>query len=366
MVEHDENLLPEPAGTDGAAEWAAMPEGKPEEFGLPPNATLLQKAVWHRQEMFLESYRRRGKINKAATAVGLTRWAVIHWQRGDVFSFNRRLEAAHKDYCENVIEQDIDDTLADKKFNHDILRIFRAKAEWPEKYREDVKPRQNDAAQELLDRLTAMAAREIEERKRLEEGATEGEYRDLGEKEQRTKFGEATKEERDEEGTYFGWSRGWYRRGIRGGTTVLPWTGPTHERLTLAEKNQRLWERITPEPAGRTEATDADQRIQALERKIAQLEKQGMSQDSATSPGPVSYSDQELYERRAEGPNRPECEVVRQRAARNVPTWMELNFISAFGCLTPVEEQILKLDKQLDVRMQRLEKQSLYPTLDRP
>jgi hypothetical protein len=155
--------------------------GGTEEFGLPPNATLHQKAVWHRQEMFLEAYRRCGKINKAAVAVGLTRWAVIHWQRKDVFEFNRRIEAAHEDYCENVIEQDIDDTLADKKFNHDILRIFRAKAEMPQKYREDIKPANNDAAQQLLDRLTEMAAKELEERRRLEASATEGEYRDLGE-----------------------------------------------------------------------------------------------------------------------------------------------------------------------------------------
>jgi hypothetical protein len=62
------------------------------------------------------------------------------------------------------------------------------------------------------------------------------------------------------------------------------------------------------------------------------------------------YTDQQLYETRAEGPTRPGCEALRQRAARNVPTWMELNFIGAFGCLTPTEE-----------RLRKLENQSLYP-----
>jgi hypothetical protein len=122
VTELDENLLPQQGGAEDVPEWEWIPTGAPEEFGLPPNATLLQKAVWHRQEMFLEAYRRCGKINKAAVAVGLTRWAVIHWQRKDVFEFNRRIEAAHEDYCEDVIEQDIDDTLEDRKFNHDILR----------------------------------------------------------------------------------------------------------------------------------------------------------------------------------------------------------------------------------------------------
>jgi hypothetical protein len=46
------------------------------------------------------AYRRCGKIGKAAEAAGLTRWAVIHWERHDIFSFNRRLEVAHQDYCE--------------------------------------------------------------------------------------------------------------------------------------------------------------------------------------------------------------------------------------------------------------------------
>jgi hypothetical protein len=106
-----------------------------------------------------------------------------------------------------------------------------------------------------------------------------------------------------------------------------------------------------PEASGRAEVTDTAERIQALENRIAELEQQrSMLQDSAPVLGPVSYTYQQLYETRAEGPSRPECEAVRQRAARNVPNWMELNFISAFGCLTPTEE-----------RLRRLENESLYP-----
>jgi hypothetical protein len=80
-----------------------------------------------------------------------------------------------------------------------------------------------------------------------------------------------------------------------------------------------------------------------------------VAQRAVATPETAAYTDQQLYESRAEGPNRPECEVVRQRAARNVPTWLELNFISAFGCLTPVEERIRKLENQ-----------ALYPPRNRP
>ena len=126
-------------------------------------------------------------------------------------------------------------------------------------------------------------------------------------------------------------------------------------------------------------------RVQELEAQLADLEKQGASQNSAQGkpsieeinriraeryglphleitastptpiPGPVSYTDQELLESRDQGPNRPGCDAIRARAARNVPNWMELNFISAFGCLTPVEERIRKLENQ-----------SMYPPRNGP
>ena len=177
MTELDENLLPQPAGADGAPEWAVIPTGAAEEFGLPPDATLNQKAVWHRQEMFLEAFRRCGKIGRAAEAVGLTRWAVIHWQRNDAFSFNRRLDAAHEDYCEKW-EAGMDERLENPQGNRgsDILYMFKMKAEMPEKYRENVQVSGVEPVREMLDRLTEMAAR------RLEQGAVEREYRDLEEK----------------------------------------------------------------------------------------------------------------------------------------------------------------------------------------
>jgi hypothetical protein len=81
MTEHDANLLPRRT-KDADWDWAVIPTGTSEEFGLPPDATFKQKQVWQKQEAFLEEFRRCGKRGKAAVATGLTRWAVIHGQRG--------------------------------------------------------------------------------------------------------------------------------------------------------------------------------------------------------------------------------------------------------------------------------------------
>jgi hypothetical protein len=118
MAEHDENLLPQPAGADDdGLKWAYMPQGKPEEFGFPADSHNHQKRqMWHRQEMFLEAYRKCGKVGKAAQAVGLTRWAVDYWMKNDIFEFHRRIEAAHADYCE-YLEQGLDDRLENPQGN---------------------------------------------------------------------------------------------------------------------------------------------------------------------------------------------------------------------------------------------------------
>jgi hypothetical protein len=111
----------------------------------------------------------------------LTRWAVIHWERHDIFSFNRRLEVAHQDYCERW-EQGMDDRLENPQGNRgsDILYMFKMKAEKPEKYRENVQVTGLEPMTQLLEEARKLAARDIE-RRRLEEGAAEGKYRDLGE-----------------------------------------------------------------------------------------------------------------------------------------------------------------------------------------
>jgi hypothetical protein len=151
----------------------------PQDWGFPEKPTPQQLGCWENQELFLRLYARSGKVIKSVEMIGITRQALYKWQNADRFGFNERLEIAHQAYVERL-EAELDRFIEESPHNTQIARIFRLKAEWPEKYREDIKPANNDASRELLDRVTAMAAKEVEERKRLE-----GEYRDLGEKEQR-------------------------------------------------------------------------------------------------------------------------------------------------------------------------------------
>jgi hypothetical protein len=184
MSEHDDSLGPHQPGD--MEPWEHIPQGKPEEFGFPQDSATHQKVqVWQRQEAVLAAYRECGKIGKAANAVGLTRWVVDWWLKHDIFQFNRRIEAAHADYCEKW-EQGMDARLENPQGNRgsDILYMFKMKAEKPEKYREDVKVQGLEPITQLLEEARKLAARDIERRKQLEEGAAEGEYRDLGENEQ--------------------------------------------------------------------------------------------------------------------------------------------------------------------------------------
>jgi hypothetical protein len=146
---------PELAGPDDSVALYE-PTGAPEEFGLPYQTAPLEKVrVWDRQEAFLAAYRVCGKIGKSAEAVGLTRWAHDGWLQSDVFGFRDRIKAAHADYCENKIEAMIAERLETPQGNRgsDILLMFKAKAEMPEKYREEVKVIDSGASKDLLREL---------------------------------------------------------------------------------------------------------------------------------------------------------------------------------------------------------------------
>jgi hypothetical protein len=147
-------------------------------WGVPEKPTKRDLSMWDNQELFLKLYARCGKFVLSATTAGITPQCVYKWENADRFGFNERLELAHKVYVERL-EAEMDEYIRESKHNTQILQIFRLKAEAPEKYREDVKPANNDASQELLDRLTEMARKEIAERRRLEAGSTEAEYREL-------------------------------------------------------------------------------------------------------------------------------------------------------------------------------------------
>jgi hypothetical protein len=170
---------------DGALEPVGGPEAiapTPQYWGFPENPKPYQLEVWWRQEAFLEAYAKCGKIGKAAKASGITRWCVDKWLHNDVYAIKTRMEDAHADYVE-TLETEMDEVCADRKGNHDILRIFRLKAEHPVKYREEVKVLGMEAPKEMLARLKELAGKdraEREGRERLEAPAIEAEYREVG------------------------------------------------------------------------------------------------------------------------------------------------------------------------------------------
>jgi hypothetical protein len=167
MVKHSDNGI-ELLGPD------------PEDFGFPAKPTRNDQRVWDTQQRFLRRYAERGKFVLSAADVGITPQAVYKWEHADKFGFNKRMEQAYQAYRE-TLEQQMDEFIDESKHNTQIAQIFRLKAAWPEKYQDDAKPVSASESRQLLDRLTEMARKEIEERKPLEEGATEGEFRDLGE-----------------------------------------------------------------------------------------------------------------------------------------------------------------------------------------
>jgi hypothetical protein len=150
-------------------------------WGVPENPTRLDLRIWETQELFLRCYARCGRFVRSATAAGITPQCVYKWQNSDKFNFQKRMDIAHQEYVEHLEEQ-MDEYIRDSKHNTQILQIFRLKAECPEKYREDVKIVGVEPMTQLLEEARKLAARDIERRKQLEEGAAEGEYRDLGEK----------------------------------------------------------------------------------------------------------------------------------------------------------------------------------------
>ena len=130
----------------------------PQDFGFPEHPNRRDAQVWEHQEAFLEAYRKCGRKYKAATACGLTLWAIENWQRTDRYGILKRMSVAHSVWIEDVIESNIDEVCLDTRGNHDILRIFRAKAENREKYGDNIRITDNVVGTQMLDKLRQLAA----------------------------------------------------------------------------------------------------------------------------------------------------------------------------------------------------------------
>jgi hypothetical protein len=107
----------------------------------------------------------------AAEAVGIHRGTVNKWISADLYSFKKGMDLAHDDYCD-WIQGIIRDRIANPqgKRGSDVLVMFAATAERPEKYREEVKVIGMEASKQMLDRLREMAMKERERQEALEQG----------------------------------------------------------------------------------------------------------------------------------------------------------------------------------------------------
>jgi hypothetical protein len=110
------------------------------------------------------------------------------------------------------------------------------------------------------------------------------------------------------------------------GLILFPRTYSPHiaaRQFTLAEKNQRLGERFAPMPPRKTEATQSRDRevealiasVQALEARIAELERQLETRDSMSRD------------------IRQDCLGIRLRAEA-LSMWSRYSILSAYNCAT--------------------------------
>jgi hypothetical protein len=165
VTEHDDELVYNPT---------------PQDWGFPEKPTLQQRNCWENQERFLKEYARRGKLYQSAAAVGLTCWCIHRWESADLYSFNKRLQAAHQEYRESL-EQSNEDWVEESKHNTQIMRIFMTKAAWPEKYGDHVQITADAPAKQMFEQMRQLA---LQQQRALEQGASEAEYRELGEEDQ--------------------------------------------------------------------------------------------------------------------------------------------------------------------------------------
>jgi hypothetical protein len=165
MTTHDSGLEPEPT---------------PQSYGFPTNPSTINRQCWDRQQAFLLAYSQLGTILHAAKAVGIHRDTVNKWISADLYSFKKRMDLAHDDYCD-WIQGIIRDRIANPQGNRgsDVLVMFAAKAEMPQKYREEVQVVGVEHSKLMLDKLRELAGKDLEKQAALETPAVEAIYTEV-------------------------------------------------------------------------------------------------------------------------------------------------------------------------------------------
>jgi hypothetical protein len=150
----------------------------PQDYGFPANPSVVNQQCWDRQQVFLTAFGQLGTIRAAARAIGIHRDTVNKWLSADLYSFQKRMEEARQEYRE-FLEDLTHERLMNPQGNRgsDILLMFRKKAEWPEKYREEIKVLGVETQVQMLDRMRELAMKERQ--RQLEAGSVDGEFREV-------------------------------------------------------------------------------------------------------------------------------------------------------------------------------------------
>lgn len=122
-----------------------------------PNTLSIEKKRQHeKQEHFLTAFAELGTVSQAAMVAGCSRVTVYAWDKADAQDFKERWEHARHDFRESL-EKMIMDRLISPQGNRgsDVLLMFKAKAEMPEKYRELPVIVTHDSARDLIAMLRA-------------------------------------------------------------------------------------------------------------------------------------------------------------------------------------------------------------------
>jgi hypothetical protein len=152
----------------------------PQDWGFPEKPTIQQRGCWENQQRFLRRYAERGKKSLAAADVGIHPTAVERWQSVDLYGFNKRFELAYQAYRE-MKEEENQEWVRESNHNTQIYRIFEMKAIWREKYGDNVTITAETPVKAMLEQMRQIG---LAQQRALEQGAAEGEFRDLEEKDE--------------------------------------------------------------------------------------------------------------------------------------------------------------------------------------
>ena len=118
-----------------ATNSATVPDYLSLEFDPLTHLAHKQRLRWEKQEKVLEGYATAGTIKAGVLKSGVPRRTVEYWRSNDYLGFARRLEWAHKMFCDEIEDAMWVHASKLKPGQNPTMLIALANANMPEKYR---------------------------------------------------------------------------------------------------------------------------------------------------------------------------------------------------------------------------------------